>query len=94
MGDAMSHHERGFTMTEVLIASVIVSVVTVGGLMARVSASQIMRSQRSTSFAEASGYAQQTAERFHNSIACGEGNPAEWFDAVTCTHNLGNIPGA
>ena len=84
----MSLGERGFTMIELLMATVILTVAIAGIMAARVTVSQIMRNQRNVSFAEASGYAQQTAERFRNDIACDSG----WFDA-NCDVDPAALPG-
>lgn len=75
---------KGFSLLELLIASIIASVVAVGFAMANVAAARMTREQNHTLYAEASAAAQQTAELYRNMIACGEGNPGEWFDVATC----------
>jgi prepilin-type N-terminal cleavage/methylation domain-containing protein len=85
----MIRNERGYTMLEILFSTVIISVVMGGILSARLTAGQIQRSQRNVSFAEASGYAQQTAERFHNDMAC---DNAALFDA-NCDVDAPALPG-
>lgn len=64
----------GFTLVEVLVASVIASVIAGGTMMAFVTAARINRTQSNPDMAEASGYAQQTVERFRNLVA----NDAIW----------------
>lgn len=85
----MRQGERGFTMIELLMAMVIMSISVGGILMARITSARMMRSQRNVSFAEASGYAQQSAERNRNDIACDNG---AWFDAA-CDINAVGLPG-
>lgn len=60
---------RGFTLIEVLVASVLATVVAGGTMMAYITAARIARGPSSQSYAEAFGYAQQTAERFRNLVA-------------------------
>jgi len=64
----------GFTLVEVLVASVIASVVAGGTMMAFVTAARINSTQSNPEMTEASGYAQQTVERFRNLVA----NDATW----------------
>ena len=68
---------RGFTLIEVIIASLITSVVAAGTFMAFVAAARMNRVQNNPQNAEAADYAQQTIERFRSNIACG----GTWFDA-------------
>ncbi len=65
--------ERGVTLVEVLVASVVMAVLAGGTLLAFVSAIRI--SQRGPVNAEAADYAQQTLERYRNLIAC----DSAWF---------------
>ncbi len=73
---------RGFTLIEVMIASVITSLVAAGTFMAFVAAARMNREQNNPQAAEAAGYAQQTIERFRSLIACSPADiPASpWFD--------------
>ena len=80
----MTPNAKGFTLIEVMIASLIATVVAAGTLMANVTAARIVRAESHTMYAEASAYAQQTTEQFRNMVACGEGQPGEWFDIATC----------
>ena len=76
----------GFSLVEVIIASLIASVVAVGTMSAFVAASQMTRAQSHVGTVEAVGYARQTAERFRNMIAC----DSPWFNPATCAPT--NIP--
>ena len=58
----------GFTLVEVLVASVIASVVAGGTMMAFVTAARINSVQSNPDMSEASGFAQQTVERFRNQV--------------------------
>jgi len=64
MGDA----QRGFTLVEVLAASLIASVVAGGTLMAFATAARISHQQSSTAAAEATGYAQRFLEGIRNKV--------------------------
>ena len=77
--------QAGFTLVEVLVASVIASVVAGGTMASYVAASRMMRAQSNPASAEAAGYAQDTVERFRNSVAC---DNAAWFTPATCTMAL------
>ncbi|MBI2495741.1 MAG: prepilin-type N-terminal cleavage/methylation domain-containing protein [Candidatus Omnitrophica bacterium] len=70
----------GFSLVEVLVASVIGTVVVGGSMMAFVAASRMMQTQNTPAFAEAAGYAQQTLEKYRNMIAC----DSPWFNPATC----------
>lgn len=70
----------GFTMVEILAAAVVAAVIAGGSMLAFVAASRMMRLGDTPAVAEASGYAQQTIERFRNMIAC----DSPWFLAGTC----------
>ncbi len=70
----------GFTFTEVLISSILVSVVAGGTMMAAIAAARMTQGQNEPEYAEAGQYAQQTTERFRNRISC----DAPWFDPLTC----------
>ena len=80
-----SFTRHGFSLTEVLVALVILSVLAAGTLMAFVAAIRISRASgtgQATIF-----LAQQTAERFRNKIACNQGGPATdtWYGGTaTC----------
>ena len=78
----MSNREQGFTLAEVLVASVITAVVAGGTATAFVAAARMTRAQSNPGTAEASVYARETAERFRNRMACDGG----WFTAdAACT---------
>jgi len=79
MGDAVSH-QRGVTLVEVLVASVIAAVSVAGTATAFVAAARMTRTQSNPGTAEASVYARQTAERFRDRVACDD----LWFDPATC----------
>ena len=81
--------KRGLTLVEVMIASLITSVVAAGTFMAFVTAARMGQVQNDPQSAEAAGFAQQTIERFRSFIACSPaGVPASpWFDA-SCAATL------
>ena len=56
-------------MVEVLVASVVASVVAGGTMMAFVTAARMMQAQDNPKFAEANDCAAQTIERFRNRVA-------------------------
>lgn len=64
----MRDAQRGFTLVEVLAASLIASVVAGGTLMAFATAARISRQQSSTAAAEATGYAQRYLEGIRNKV--------------------------
>lgn len=76
---------RGFTLLE-LVAALVVMVLAIGGtLTAFLTADRVSQHHNQTAYAEASGYAQQTAERFRNRIAADSpwrtgGLPSGWQD--------------
>ena len=72
---------RGFTILEVLVASVIGGVVAAGTLMSFVTAGRIMAVQKNLSVAEATTFGQESMEHFRNHIAC----MPPWFD-VNCAY--------
>lgn len=74
--------ETGFTLVEVMAASMIAAVVAGGTMAAFVAAARMSRAQNSPAFAEASGYAQETLERFRNSIAADSPWPADEADGL------------
>ena len=76
---------RGFTLVEVLVASVIASVVAGGTLASYVAAARMMRAQSNPASGEAAGYAQDTIERYRNSVAC---DNAAWFNPANCAPAL------
>ena len=80
---------RGFTLMEILAASVIASVVAGGTLAAYVAAARMTRAQSNTGNAEAAVYARETAERFRDMIAC-DGN---WFTADAACAPTPAMPG-
>ena len=76
----------GFTLIEVLIGSVIASVVAGGTMMAFVTAARITRRQNAVALAEDSSYAESTLERLRNDVAADEvllstkaASPSTWW---------------
>ena len=65
----MSRGGAGFAMVEVLVASLVASVVAGGTMMAFVAAARMMRTQDNPKLAEANNCAAQTIERFRNHVA-------------------------
>ncbi|MBI2104202.1 MAG: prepilin-type N-terminal cleavage/methylation domain-containing protein [Candidatus Omnitrophica bacterium] len=76
----MRMRERGMTLVEVLIASVITAVSVAGTATAFVAAARMTRAQSNPGTAEAAMYARETAERFRDRVAC----QGPWFDPATC----------
>ena len=74
----------GFTLLEVMIASLVGAIVAGGTMMAYIVAARLMRAQDNPQVAEATWFAQETMERFRNMIACGQGSVGEWFDQASC----------
>jgi len=70
----------GFTLLEVLVAGVIMSVAAAGTMASLVAAARMVRQQNNTGTAEAAWYAQETAERFRNMMAC----DSAWFNPANC----------
>ena len=66
---SMTRRERGYTLIEVLVASLIASFVAGGTMMAFTTAARINRQQGSPVVAEATQLAQQTLEKFRNQVA-------------------------
>ena len=64
----MSKH-RGLTLVEVVIASLIASIVTGGTMMALVASTRMTASQDLGTYAEASALAQETIEEYRNEVA-------------------------
>ena len=80
MSAARGRDEQGMSLIEVLVGAAIAAVL-VGGLMgAFLTAMRI--SARGSVNTEAAGLVQQTLERLRNKVACGEGNPGEWFNSA------------
>ena len=76
---------EGFTLIEVLVASLISAVVAGGTLTAFVTAARLARQASSPASLEAAAYAQQTLEEYRNMIAC----DSAWFDSANCTVSAG-----
>lgn len=71
----------GFTLLEAVVAVAIMGLAVGGTIMAFVTADQVTRNQNPTDYAEAAGYAQQTAEQFRNHIYAGASLlPTTWTD--------------
>lgn len=75
----MRHSTEGYTILEMLIASLIAAIVSGGTLMAFVTAARINRSQVSPETAEANLFGQQTLEGFYNRVAADD----TFFSALT-----------
>ena len=72
----------GFTLIEILAASILAAMVAGGTMSAFVTASRILQAKNAVGSAEASGYAQQTIEQLRNFIAC----DSPWFtNDAACT---------
>ena len=65
----ISQHERGFTLMEVLVSSLIVAAIAGGSMMAFVTAARIIRAVNGPTFAEGNQLASETLERMRNRIA-------------------------
>lgn len=77
-------NQRGLTLVEVLIASVIAAVAAAGTAAAFVAAARMTRAHSNPGTAEAAVYARDTAERFRDRVACDA--PTGWFTAdAACT---------
>jgi len=68
----MSRRPGGYTLVEVVVASFLASVVAGGTMMAFVTAARMTQRQGDVRFAEASGLAQQTVEKFRNYVEAGQ----------------------
>ena len=82
---------RGFTLIEIIAAAVLAAVIAGSSMFAFVAAARMMSKGDTPAIAEASGYAQQTIEKFRNMIAC----DSPWFTpGTTCAPNLapGGMP--
>lgn len=80
----------GFTLVEVLVSSVIASVIAGGTLMAFVTAMRINHAHSNPAMAEASGFAQQTLESLRNNVAA----DSAWFSTTAGTGwNTDALPG-
>ena len=81
---------RGFTLVEVLVASVIASVVAVGTMSAVVTVARMTAVRNNPTFTEASVSAQETVESFRSQVACDTNSG--WFDPATCAMVPGSLP--
>ncbi len=70
---------QGFTMLEVLVASIVGALIAGGTMMAFVTAARISRNETGPDSAEASAYARETLERLRNDVAA-DPSPS-WFQA-------------
>ena len=70
--------DQGFTLLEVMVASVIAGVVAAGTLVSFVAAGRMMAVQDNVSVEEATTYGQESLEHFRNHIAC----EPPWFNAA------------
>lgn len=87
---ARTGQRGGFTLIEIIAAAAVAAVVAGGSMLALVAASRMMRRGDTPAIAEASGYAQQTIEKFRNMIAC----DSPWFEQPGCAPNTapGGMP--
>ena len=69
----------GFTLLEVLIASLVIAIVVVGTMSAFIVASRILGTQNSSVYAEASACAQQKLEKFRNHVAAAVAGASDTF---------------
>jgi prepilin-type N-terminal cleavage/methylation domain-containing protein len=79
----MTGSQRGVTLLEILISSLIVSVVVGGTMMAYLTALRIAR--EAIYFSEATAFAVQTFERFRSRMACDDA----WLDPASCGAGVG-----
>lgn len=68
----------GFTLMELLMASIISSVIAGGTMASFVAAARMVRDQNIPSNAEASNYAEDTIERYRNLVAYNDATFANW----------------
>jgi prepilin-type N-terminal cleavage/methylation domain-containing protein len=79
----------GFTLIELLLASLVSAVIASGTMMAFVTAARMVRDQNIPSNAEASGFAEETLERFRNLVAYGTSGGLDPVFATWITNNAG-----
>ena len=84
--------DHGFTFIELLMASIVATVIAGGTMAAFVTAAKITREQDVGAYAEAGGYVVQTAEQFRNMVGCSQGELNAWFDQSPACAPTGNIP--
>ncbi len=82
---ARTGQRKGFTLIEIIAAAALAAVIAGGSMFALVAAARMMRKGDTPATAEASGYAQQTIEKFRNMIAC----DSPWFTPGTCAPSGG-----
>ena len=80
---AQRETERGVTLLEILVASIVGVLLAGGTMMAFVMSKKV--SANAAGRVEAADLAQQTLERFRNRIACDDA----WFTASTCAPGPG-----
>ena len=80
---------RGLTLVEVVIASLIASIVAGGTLTAFVASSRMMGSQDLVTNAEASALAQETIEQFRNRVTAIQADMDWWAAQAASTANDG-----
>ena len=69
----------GFTLVEVLVATLLAAVVAGGTMMAYVTAARMAGGPATSASAEAAGYAQQTLEKFRNLVAANDPTYTTWL---------------
>ena len=90
MDDAVSRGERGMSLLEVLVASVIAAVVAGGTAVSFAAAARMMYAPGNSRTVEAIGYARETAERFRTRVAC----DGVWFAADAACAPTAALTGA
>ena len=73
--------QKGFTLTDVVMGTLITSVVVTGTMSAFITAARIHRVQNGPMYAEAAGYAQDLLEAVRNQVAMdpATNTPNKWF---------------
>ena len=80
---AQRETERGVTLVEILVASIVGVLLAGGTMMAFVMSKKV--SANAAGRVEAADLAQQTLERFRNRVACDDA----WFNPSTCVSGPG-----
>ena len=80
---------RGLTLLEVIIASLVASIVAGGTLMAFVTAAKMTTSQDLMTNAEASALAREAVEQFRNRVTADEADVTWWQNQAALTANDG-----
>lgn len=75
---AMMRRERGLSLLEVLMASLITTIVAAGTMSAIVASARMMRARNNPQRAEGVAFAQETLERHRNDVIATFVPPAGW----------------